>query len=179
MSDSDRVLPASPAPDPVAGLRAELLALKQRSGLSYARISALTHYSKSSWERWINGKQFPPRGAVESFARAARMDARPLLELWERAERARAAEPGPTAPEAESSTADVPEPAPDDATEDPTAPVAATTATTATTAAAAQNPRTARTPGRRRPSLLIAAAVAAAAARTAAPIGKESGGGRG
>ncbi|WP_164992360.1 DUF2690 domain-containing protein [Streptomyces sp. L2] len=87
---SDRNLPASrPEPGDGAGLHTELGTLKQRSGLSYARISALTHYSKSSWERWINGKQFPPRDAVESFARAARADAGPLLDLWDRADRAR------------------------------------------------------------------------------------------
>ncbi|MET9149478.1 DUF2690 domain-containing protein [Streptomyces sp. NPDC004042] len=97
MSESDRDLPVSPSsPDPAAALHAELLSLKQRSGLSYARIGTLTHYSKSSWERWINGKQFPPRGAVESFAGAVRTDVGPLLELWERAELPRAvAEPGP------------------------------------------------------------------------------------
>ncbi|GAA5043924.1 helix-turn-helix domain-containing protein [Streptomyces similanensis] len=189
MSDSDRVLPVSPSsPDPAAGLHAELLALKQRSGLSYSRISALTHYSKSSWERWINGKQFPPRGAVESFARAARTDAGPLLGLWERAERARGATaegdgpaPEPTAPEAESiaaapesTAADVPEPAPD-AAEDQAAPAAPAAAPATDT----ENPRTprtprsarsARTPGRRRAPFLIAAAVAAAAALTAAGL---------
>ncbi|MCX3064080.1 helix-turn-helix domain-containing protein [Streptomyces beihaiensis] len=91
MSDRDLRLPASssPCPDPTSGLHAELLSLKQRSGLSYARISTLTHYSKSSWERWINGKQFPPRAAVESFAAAAGSAAGPLLELWDRAERIR------------------------------------------------------------------------------------------
>ncbi|NEA47782.1 XRE family transcriptional regulator [Streptomyces sp. SID10815] len=185
MSDSDRVLPVSPSsPDPAAGLHAELLALKQRSGLSYSRISALTHYSKSSWERWINGKQFPPRGAVESFARAARTDAGPLLGLWERAERARGAtaegdgpapEPEPTAPEAESIAAapdsiaaDVPEPAPD-AAEDQAAPAtpAAAPATDTDTDTDTENPRT---PGRRRAPFLIAAAVAAAAALTAAGL---------
>ncbi|MEU8031424.1 DUF2690 domain-containing protein [Streptomyces sp. NPDC049099] len=89
---SNRDLPAvRPEPGSDARLHAELLALKQRSGLSYARISALTHYSKSSWERWINGKQFPPRGAVESFARAARTQAAPLLDLWEQAELLRVA----------------------------------------------------------------------------------------
>ncbi|MFH8221470.1 DUF2690 domain-containing protein [Streptomyces sp. NPDC018057] len=92
MSESDRDLPVSPSsPDPAATLHAELLSLKQRSGLSYSRIGALTHYSKSSWERWINGKQFPPRGAVESFAGAVGTDAGPLLERWARAELLRTA----------------------------------------------------------------------------------------
>ncbi|MFI2640359.1 DUF2690 domain-containing protein [Streptomyces sp. NPDC018610] len=131
MSDSDRANPvSSSSPAPTAVLHAELLALKQRSGLSYARISALTHYSKSSWERWINGKQFPPRGAVESFARAARTDARPLLELWERAERARGATAGGdehASEAARSEAAAAQDPAPREATapapeSEPTAP---------------------------------------------------------
>ncbi|MEU6275859.1 DUF2690 domain-containing protein [Streptomyces populi] len=75
--------------DPAEALRAELLAVKQASGLSYARLGARTHYAKSSWERWINGKQFPPRAAVESLAEALEQDPARLLALWERAEGAR------------------------------------------------------------------------------------------
>ncbi len=30
--------------------------LKDGSGLSLAQISARTHYSRASWERWFNGK---------------------------------------------------------------------------------------------------------------------------
>jgi hypothetical protein len=78
----------SPA-DPVEALRAELLAVKQASGLSYARLGARTHYAKSSWERWINGKQFPPRAAVEGLAVALEQDPERLLALWEAADEAR------------------------------------------------------------------------------------------
>ncbi|PKT73155.1 hypothetical protein CW362_10525 [Streptomyces populi] len=80
--------------DPAEALRAELLALKQASGLSYARLGARTHYAKSSWERWINGKQFPPRAAVESLAEALEQDPGRLLALWERADEARTDEAG-------------------------------------------------------------------------------------
>ncbi|MFD9506530.1 DUF2690 domain-containing protein [Streptomyces mirabilis] len=79
-----------PPEDPVEALRAELLAVKQASGLSYARLGARTHYAKSSWERWVNGKQFPPRAAVESLAAALELDPERLLALWERADEARA-----------------------------------------------------------------------------------------
>ncbi|MER7667040.1 helix-turn-helix transcriptional regulator [Kitasatospora sp. NPDC096128] len=74
--------PASPA-DRLAG---ELQSLKNGSGLTYARLSERTHYAKSSWERWVNGKQFPPRDAVQSIAVVCGGDARLLLELWQLAE---------------------------------------------------------------------------------------------
>ena len=47
----------------VEGLRE----LKDRSGLSLAGLSAKTTYSKSSWERYLNGKALPPRRAVEEL----------------------------------------------------------------------------------------------------------------
>ncbi|MGW1011914.1 DUF2690 domain-containing protein [Streptomyces termitum] len=64
------------------GLAGELLALKKASGSSFAQLSEKTHYAKSSWERWVNGKQFPPRDAVESLARLCGTDPGPLLALW-------------------------------------------------------------------------------------------------
>ncbi|WP_329494876.1 DUF2690 domain-containing protein [Kitasatospora herbaricolor] len=82
-------------PEPEAGpeaaerLRLELLAFKDASGLSYAKIGERTHYAKSSWERWVNGKQFPPRGAVESLGTAFEHEVAPLLELWDLADRER------------------------------------------------------------------------------------------
>ncbi|MFC7262634.1 DUF2690 domain-containing protein [Streptomyces lutosisoli] len=79
-------------------LAAELLSLKKDSGLSFARLSERTHYAKSSWERWVNGKQFPPRAAVESIARLCETDPEPFLDLWDRADEER------LTPAAESST---------------------------------------------------------------------------
>jgi tetratricopeptide (TPR) repeat protein/transcriptional regulator with XRE-family HTH domain len=35
----------------------ELRTLKDEHGLSLARLSAATHYSRASWERWLNGKR--------------------------------------------------------------------------------------------------------------------------
>ncbi|MFC9326652.1 DUF2690 domain-containing protein [Kitasatospora sp. NPDC057015] len=81
---------AGTGPDAAERLRLELLAFKDASGLSYAKIGARTHYAKSSWERWVNGKQFPPRGAVESLATAFQYEVAPLLDLWELADRDRA-----------------------------------------------------------------------------------------
>ncbi|WP_406088428.1 helix-turn-helix domain-containing protein [Kitasatospora purpeofusca] len=75
--------------DPADRLSEELRLLKSSSGLTYARISEHTHYAKSSWERWVNGKQFPPRDAVERIAAVCQADERHLLELWTRAEACR------------------------------------------------------------------------------------------
>ncbi|MER5205238.1 DUF2690 domain-containing protein [Streptomyces sp. NPDC002825] len=88
-------------------LASELLALKKASGLSFAQLGEKTHYAKSSWERWVNGKQFPPRAAVESIARLDGKDPAVLLALWDRADEERA-----SADEA-SDEAPVPEPAQD------------------------------------------------------------------
>lgn len=77
----------SPSPvSPADRLAGELQSLKNGSGLTYARLSERTHYAKSSWERWVNGKQFPPRDAVQSIAVVCGGDAQLLLELWQLAE---------------------------------------------------------------------------------------------
>ncbi|WP_190034343.1 helix-turn-helix domain-containing protein [Streptomyces fructofermentans] len=55
---------------------------KDATGLSFAALAASTAYSKSSWERYLNGKAFPPRGAVEALARLGGTDPAGLLALW-------------------------------------------------------------------------------------------------
>ncbi|MFC5665210.1 helix-turn-helix domain-containing protein [Kitasatospora misakiensis] len=86
----DHVLLSGGAPKgPADRLSEELRLLKSSSGLTYARISERTHYAKSSWERWVNGKQFPPRDAVERIAAVCQADERRLLELWTQAEACR------------------------------------------------------------------------------------------
>lgn len=64
-------------------LAAELRRIKQASGLSFARLEARTNYSRASLERYVNGKLFPSRDAVEDIAQACGADPRPLLELWD------------------------------------------------------------------------------------------------
>ncbi|MFI0739629.1 helix-turn-helix domain-containing protein [Streptomyces sp. NPDC021100] len=66
----------------------QLRRLKDRSGLSLAALAAKTSYSRSSWERYLNGRQLPPRGAVEELARVCGTDAARLLVLHEIAEEA-------------------------------------------------------------------------------------------
>ncbi|HSV64701.1 MAG TPA: DUF2690 domain-containing protein [Mycobacteriales bacterium] len=80
-----RPLPDSLDPD-VAYLVGLLRELKDRSGLSLAALAVRTAYSKSSWERYLNGTALPPGHAVEALGRLAGEPADRLLALWERAE---------------------------------------------------------------------------------------------
>ena len=60
--------------------------LRAATGLSLAALAAKTPYSKSSWERYLNGKALPPRQAVEQLcALAGAPPGRPLA-LWGLAE---------------------------------------------------------------------------------------------
>ncbi|WP_329412875.1 helix-turn-helix domain-containing protein [Streptomyces sp. NBC_00704] len=45
--------------------------LKDGTGLSLAALGARTAYSKSSWQRYLNGVQPPPRQAVVALCRVA------------------------------------------------------------------------------------------------------------
>ncbi|MER6839430.1 helix-turn-helix domain-containing protein [Streptomyces platensis] len=69
-------------------LAAGLRELRARTGLSLAALAARTPYSKSSWERYLNGKKLPPRDAVEALCRLAGEPAGRLVALWELADAA-------------------------------------------------------------------------------------------
>ncbi|MFI8764740.1 helix-turn-helix domain-containing protein [Streptomyces sp. R-07] len=58
--------------------------IKCATELSYGKLAQRTHYSRSSWERFLNQKQLPSRVAVEEFAAAAGTDPGPLLLRLER-----------------------------------------------------------------------------------------------
>ncbi|MEU0163188.1 helix-turn-helix domain-containing protein [Streptomyces sp. NPDC006261] len=98
------LLPLEPTAEESACAEA-LRAIRSRSGLSLKEVAAQTPYSKSSWERYLNGKTPPPRAAVVALCRLARQPPAHTLALWERAETARNRPPRPAAP------APVPEPA--------------------------------------------------------------------
>ncbi|MBQ1160937.1 XRE family transcriptional regulator [Streptomyces sp. A73] len=66
----------------------QLRRLVDRSGLSVATIADRTGYSKSSWERYLNGRLLPPRGATQALAEVTGTDVRHLGTMWELAERA-------------------------------------------------------------------------------------------
>ncbi|MET8771407.1 helix-turn-helix domain-containing protein [Streptomyces sp. NPDC004658] len=73
-------------PEACASLIDGLRDLKDRSGLTLAELADLTAISKSSWERYLNGKQFPPRHAVDALCLAVRSPDTDILERWVRAE---------------------------------------------------------------------------------------------
>ncbi|WP_241266069.1 helix-turn-helix domain-containing protein, partial [Streptomyces boncukensis] len=66
----------------------QLRRLVDRSGMSVATIADRTGYSKSSWERYLNGRLLPPRGAAQALAEVTDTDPRHLGTMWELAERA-------------------------------------------------------------------------------------------
>ncbi|MEU3982343.1 helix-turn-helix domain-containing protein [Streptomyces sp. NPDC026672] len=66
----------------------DLRQLKDRSRLSLAELGRTTAISKSSWERYLNAKQFPPRHAVQALCRAAQVNEETVLSRWERADAA-------------------------------------------------------------------------------------------
>ncbi|WP_420076778.1 helix-turn-helix domain-containing protein [Streptomyces sp. JL3001] len=75
------------APSPErARLAAVLRELKGRTGLSLAGLAAKTAFSKSSWDRYLNGRTLPPRDAVRELCRLAGEPEGRCLALWEIAE---------------------------------------------------------------------------------------------
>ncbi|MCF1592247.1 helix-turn-helix domain-containing protein [Streptomyces muensis] len=90
----------TPAPE-CAALAEELRGVRARTGLSLAALAERTPYSKSSWERYLNGKLPAPRQAVEALCAMAGEHPGRLLALWELADvewsgRARSTAPSPT-----------------------------------------------------------------------------------
>lgn len=85
--------------------------LKERTGLSLAALADRTHYSKSSWQRCLNGRQLPPRSALRSLADAAQADPGRLLGLREAVLRA-GHRPPEGVPEAHPDTGAPPGPGP-------------------------------------------------------------------
>ncbi|MGW5772113.1 DUF2690 domain-containing protein [Streptomyces longwoodensis] len=72
---------SAPSP-PGARLAAVLRELKGRTGLSLAQLADATTFSKSSWQRYLNGGSLPPRSAVVELCRLAGEPAdRPLALL--------------------------------------------------------------------------------------------------
>lgn len=66
----------------------QLRRVVDRSGLSISAVADCTGYSKSSWERYLNGRLLPPQGAIEALAGATQTDVRHLATMWELAARA-------------------------------------------------------------------------------------------
>ncbi|MDT0543886.1 MULTISPECIES: helix-turn-helix domain-containing protein [Streptomyces] len=66
----------------------QLRRLVEQSELSLVAVADRTGYSKTSWERYLNGRLLPPQGAVVALAEATGTDVEHLSTLWELAERA-------------------------------------------------------------------------------------------
>lgn len=62
--------------------------LVDRSGLSIAVVADRTGYSRTSWERYLDGRLLAPKGAVVALAEVTGADPVDLTALWEPAERA-------------------------------------------------------------------------------------------
>ncbi|HWG25129.1 tetratricopeptide repeat protein [Actinospica sp.] len=67
------------------GLVGALRAAKDAAGLSLAQLATHTHYSRASWERWLNGKRLVTPSALTGFARLTGLDGAALGALLERA----------------------------------------------------------------------------------------------
>ncbi|MFG2290041.1 helix-turn-helix domain-containing protein [Streptomyces sp. NPDC048595] len=65
-----------------------LRTLVDRSGLSVAAVADRTGFSKTSWERYLNGRLLPPQRAVIALAEATGTHPGHLTTMWELAERA-------------------------------------------------------------------------------------------
>lgn len=76
----------------------QLRLLKDSTGLSLVALGARTAYSKSSWQRYLNATQPPPRQAVASLCRVGGLagpDAERFVVRWELAVRVWPREPAP------------------------------------------------------------------------------------
>ncbi|WP_030317085.1 helix-turn-helix domain-containing protein [Streptomyces sp. NRRL B-3229] len=66
----------------------QLRRLVDRSGLSIAAVADRTGYSKTSWERYLNGRLLAPKGAIVALAEVTGTSPIHLTTMWELAERA-------------------------------------------------------------------------------------------
>ncbi|MGW7415542.1 peptidoglycan-binding protein [Streptomyces sp. NPDC054863] len=76
----------------------QLRRLKDHSGLSLAALESRTTSSRSSWERYLNGRTPPPREAVEELARVCGSEPTRLLVLYDVAARDRGRSAGGCVP---------------------------------------------------------------------------------
>ncbi|GAA2626304.1 hypothetical protein GCM10010411_73980 [Actinomadura fulvescens] len=72
----------------VRQLTVRLRELKDDSGLSLAALAHKTPASRSSWSRYLNGQQLPPRSVVAALGDLTDADLDQLMALWEAAEHA-------------------------------------------------------------------------------------------
>ncbi|MGW2825521.1 helix-turn-helix domain-containing protein [Streptomyces sp. NPDC001443] len=66
----------------------QLRRLVDRGGLGVAAVADRTGYSKTSWERYLNGRLLAPKGAIVALAEVTGTSPVHLTTMWELAERA-------------------------------------------------------------------------------------------
>ncbi len=66
----------------------QLRRLVDRNDLSIASVADATGYSKTSWERYLNGRLLAPKGAIIALAEVTGTNPMHLTTMWELAERA-------------------------------------------------------------------------------------------
>ncbi|MFJ9771866.1 DUF2690 domain-containing protein [Kitasatospora sp. NPDC101157] len=71
--------------EPARLLAQELRTIKDAAGLSLSELAGRTHYSRASWERWLNGKRVVTEQALEALIGAVDCDATALRRLWRQA----------------------------------------------------------------------------------------------
>lgn len=82
-----RALPDELDPQ-VKEFASQLRRLVDRSGLGIAALADRTGYSKTSWERYLNGRLLAPKGAIVALAEVTGTNPVHLTTMWELAERA-------------------------------------------------------------------------------------------
>ncbi|RVU18311.1 DUF2690 domain-containing protein [Streptomyces antnestii] len=82
-----RELPDELDPE-VREFASRLRRLVDRGGLSIAAVADRTGYSKTSWERYLNGRLLAPKRAIVALAEVTGTDPVHLTTMWELAERA-------------------------------------------------------------------------------------------
>ncbi|MBD0672956.1 helix-turn-helix domain-containing protein, partial [Streptomyces sp. CBMA156] len=113
--------------EPARRLAQELRAIKDAAGLSLSELAARTHYSRASWERWLNGKRIVTEQALDALVGAVDCDGAALRALWRQAvagpEAVAGAEAGPavTAEAPAEAVADGPSGSEEPTTEKPAA----------------------------------------------------------
>lgn len=80
--------PMRTVPLECARLTAELRAMRERSALTLAVLAQESAYSRSSWQRFLNGTALPPWPAVRTLCRLAGESEPQVRALWELAESA-------------------------------------------------------------------------------------------
>jgi hypothetical protein len=114
-------LPADLPPE-VRHFVEQLRLLKDRTGLSLVALGARTAYSKSSWQRYLNATQPPPRQAVAALCQVAGVAGEEAERFGVRWELAVHAWPRPPAPAPAAGGGPAGGPEPGEYEDDPTLP---------------------------------------------------------